>query len=1548
MLLKDVLIVLENQNKSISRRDLYLMLFEPDSTNIDDQKFKNIFGKRPLTKDIFEWICSDEGFLLLCERIHSQYLHTTGNSRSIYDSLYRLVQEDSYLPESRKAELLSSADSENKESLSRFTALCILCGNNNTNQQKNGFIKGDDANYGLNLHTYIACLPTPVEYRLWKTSQNDLLRSRMQGSRFASFNIIQHLLPKGYIASPRFDAKGIADDNKPRKVMELCQEANKHMSIVGNGGIGKTTFLHQIMLDEYLEEIPGTGGLYRPTEYKSGRPVPFFIELNRCPEKIREWRDDTLQKSNFITRYIGQLCEGHLSMDAVDKETLSQIEKEFQRTPADGKPRYLLLLDGFNEVRSSKGHSIRAELSNEITVLSEYPNIRIITTSRETQAAYFAARFKNVRLIGLEKDDILSYLHACGMSRTKTGLVKANSALMECLSVPLNLCMFCAGQGSEVLPETQGEIFYNFFHKDSAFYNIRRRAEDTRTNPLSGRQTAFILDFVLPFIGWSFERSDCFSASARDIDSMICHSVSLMEKFCQTLDDVPYRDFECESSVLLETAKTLQMNESDGNSRIIDCIHGYLGILYLNRPDGSGHTEWNRYSFCHHQFRDYFSAVWDIQLLSLLSCIPVYPPSGAYPLNGYNNSSLDKYINSSFWSSNKTGLVSQILMEHRNKPYMDEDTGRWYLPRPVSIEQTILKKALDFCRKLAIVNADPRFLLQNILSAIIAGRGELSGEDLRGLDLKSCNFFNVACSRTGRANTLAADFRGSHLQEKCFEPVGHQDQVIDFLYSGRFCYTIDNAGCVKCWDVHSGRMEYSLQGEDPCGLYDYAASGFLKPSPDRKWLAVKIQNSTENGIETGASLIRLDTQGYVSTQHKILFKAGEHRTLDALFFTGDSKGILLLCDKKVIYCYDLDEMTLCHSRKYPVLVQGTILHSPDTHSPILAFTGDYDPLEWKDWYTENYLESGDGNADAGDDMMEDNEAPILCCIYELSYDSGMCRELYCFTGMDGTSPTAEYIPYINGFLLFNYSRMQMELFDCEDGSITPVFPEITEANNMPPSHFHPHALHPAECYIMYPHACYLVDLDHPDRSGIIMEYYADKAARLLPEGNAADELYFRTSVSPVDGRFLVTDDSFIYEWDSDHDSLLPKYNVAYYETTDLICDQQNNEFILVHQNNGLTVFEGDTIRLKDSVIFQEEGYNVTRSCLDPKSRNLALTFTRPDHEKILFLNLDSKEQRYCFSTHLPSETVVACCFDRTGSFLLVVTQYDCYEYEPPKDILLHVKSAGDGARYVGGNYCVDEIEIAIVPDKQNDEDAVAARCERYARKVYGDNIYYSLQDYYILPELPNGLYTGFISRCFDYGTQGTVDENGIQSFWVTRGFFYPPEKGVLEFDLPELTYYTGTKKNKCLKCKIEPLQMVYFRHTHALGHRYKQYDTGYKVNYTYLDEDTGQAVFLENTQNIFYCPDYRKTSYHEIWNTYEKKLGCYDGKASWSFIIPWSGNRLICCYEGFLLAILDAETGQELELIDYTPGIAVFGCDFRKAILEGELKAEICRNGGRV
>ena len=44
-----------------------------------------------------------------------------------------------------------------------------------------------------------------------------------------------------------------------------------------------------------------------------------------------------------------------------------------------------------------------------------------------------------------------------------------------------------------------------------------------------------------------------------------------------------------------------------------------------------------------------------------------------------------------------------------------------------------------------------------------------------------------------------------------------------------------------------------------------------------------------------------------------------------------------------------------------------------------------------------------------------------CREYKLS--KNRYKELYYFAGMDGISPTVEYISEINGFLLFHYNKI---------------------------------------------------------------------------------------------------------------------------------------------------------------------------------------------------------------------------------------------------------------------------------------------------------------------------------------------------------------------------------------------------------------------------------------------------------------------------------------------------------------------------------------------
>ena len=402
-----------------------------------------------------------------------------------------LILDCPYLPQQHKKQLLGSCNPDIRFQLARFIAACILCGSYHSSMLQS---KEAHNRYGLSLNFMNLDHEEkqfPLQQRIWEAEQRAFLFSHKEGSRFFDLNIIERLLPHGYITKNTFLLRARTTDGEIRPLMDIYKDnPRQDIAVTGEGGIGKTTFLQQLLEEEFWDDNK------RPSIYKSGRPVPIFIELKQCPSQIQDWYEEHRQKTNFITRYIGQLLENHRFLDNVSATTLESIEMELQRIPEDGNPQYLLLLDGFNEISvTGKGntYSCRSMLSNEISIIhNDYANVRIIATSRETQAAYFTSSFQNIYLTGLEENDIREHLELQNFSDTSIGITMAMKPLVKCLKVPLFLCMFCYEHPEDGvrLPETPGEILYNFFHGNSTFYNARKRAADTHTNPLNEWDTA--------------------------------------------------------------------------------------------------------------------------------------------------------------------------------------------------------------------------------------------------------------------------------------------------------------------------------------------------------------------------------------------------------------------------------------------------------------------------------------------------------------------------------------------------------------------------------------------------------------------------------------------------------------------------------------------------------------------------------------------------------------------------------------------------------------------------------------------------------------------------------------------------------------------------------------------------------------------------------------------------------------------------------------------------------------------------------------------------
>lgn len=141
------------------------------------------------------------------------------------------------------------------------------------------------------------------------TQRAEIFKGR---NKFNGLEIFEDLIPlavseKGFDEPVGIDADGIETP--------LYDYFNKYenddLMLIGEGGIGKTTFLAHLMKTITPETDPAI--------------VPIYIELNCCPQEIGNWFVDADKKSNFITRYIASLIN-HRDLGQYTVSELDGIE----------------------------------------------------------------------------------------------------------------------------------------------------------------------------------------------------------------------------------------------------------------------------------------------------------------------------------------------------------------------------------------------------------------------------------------------------------------------------------------------------------------------------------------------------------------------------------------------------------------------------------------------------------------------------------------------------------------------------------------------------------------------------------------------------------------------------------------------------------------------------------------------------------------------------------------------------------------------------------------------------------------------------------------------------------------------------------------------------------------------------------------------------------------------------------------------------------------------------------------------------------------------
>lgn len=646
---------------------------------------------------------------------------------------------------------------------------------------------------------------------LWNAGRYWLESSKRHGSRFASLNVVETLMPLTDLrrnAIPPFPiqvtgGKSSTEDTSI-PLMDAFKQTDNSLYLIGQGGIGKTTALIHIMNIAYEKE-----------EYSNTAQIPLFIELSRAP--IREGPLYSGSTSTFIRRTIYQQLRAEQNGNNAKagtgeldeaftlpvEEAVVPLNDLFQRDTQN--PEYILLLDGLNEASRAEvdGYAVVSRLIQEIQwILQNCPNVRVVLTSRSDEEAVCYSELTKLYLSGVEDNEIRTYLHNVGMQKAQIDAALKNDCLAQTLKIPLYLTLYSMLRQTENVT-SQGEIFTIFFSERQETletYTLQNRLVETERSRMetsaANRQItalmqSFILDFVLPEMAWSMEKKNVFYLDVEDIaetigavltdvsDTAVCgrYGKRLFQKYRQGSDASAHTQRTARDMLRLTNGDVDELTEL-----IINCCIYSLGILQESN---------DQYGFMHHHMRDYFAAVKVIHSMNMAVFLKEQASEEAL--------SCLTLLRDNLLPAEVRRFVGEALGEHHNAPYFDEG---WHYNVPSAPgRRNLLMRTLTLYR--GRFDGEDGYAIYNLMEILKTGRSDLSGEDFSQLDLTGCSLNKVRLGRTD----LGASLRGAKITENTLFPMGHSDYVASSSVSpgGKQLVTVSLDGIVKLWDILTQR-----------------------------------------------------------------------------------------------------------------------------------------------------------------------------------------------------------------------------------------------------------------------------------------------------------------------------------------------------------------------------------------------------------------------------------------------------------------------------------------------------------------------------------------------------------------------------------------------------------------------------------------------------------------------------------------------------------------------------------------------------------------------